>query len=210
MYEKISIGLLGFLIVLIMPFNINEDKSEEKFYGVATILVRDSSGNEIFSQTTHNRLFDAGEDFILNQIFTGLGTDVPDATQIGSICISAATPSTEETESASAFNMNHDEEDNVSADSSTLNCRTDDEVTSLDQSATIGPLTFTAKDDNTGNWYADDTILGIGICRADSADADVRGCDTTLFAVVDTSNVQLADAETVDITYTFDMSSSTT
>jgi hypothetical protein len=208
MYEKISIGLLGFLIVLIMPFNINEDKSEEKFYGVATILVRDSSGNEIFSQTTHNRLFDAGEDFILNQIFTGLGTDVLDPTQIGSICISAATPSTDETESASIFNTNHDIADNGSG--AALNCRTDGTVTSSDQSATIGPLTFTAKDDNTGNWYADDTILGIGICRADSADADVRGCDTTLFAVVDTSNVQLADAETVDITYTFDMSSSTT
>ena len=74
----------------------------------------------------------------------------------------------------------------------------------------MGPLTFTAQDTNSGNWFALDTVTNIGICDAEVNDLDVRGCTANLFAVVDTSDVTLADNETVDVTYTFDISSAGT
>ena len=210
MLKLAAFGLLGFLVVLILPANADE-QTPSFLYGAATLVAHDAYGNEIFSQTIHNQLFDEGEDLILNQAFTDLGgLAIVDNIQIGAICLSAATPSTDETDTNTAFNTAHDAADNASANASTLNCVTDPAVTSSAQVVTLGALTFTAQDDNTGNWFATDTVTNIGICDAASADADVRGCTTNLFAVVDTSNVTLADNETVDVTYTFDISSAGT
>ena len=120
MYKLLSMGLLGLLAVMVIPVNISEYESGIKFYGAATILVRDSVGNEVFSQTIHNRLFDAGESFILNQTFTGLGSDVADNVQIGAICLSAdTTPSTTEADSATTWNN-----DNTWSGVDAKNCRT--------------------------------------------------------------------------------------
>jgi len=210
MLKLASFGLLGFLVVLMLPANAVV-QTPSFLYGAATLVAHDAYGNEIFSQTIHNRLFNQGEDRILNQTFADIGgLAIVDNVQIGAICLSAATPSVTETDTNSTFNTAHDLADNATATASTLNCVTDGTVTSLNQVVTLGPLTFTAQDDNTGNWMATDTVTNIGICDADSGDAAVRGCTSTLFAVVDTSDVTLADAETVDVTYTFDISSAGT
>jgi len=207
MLKLAAFGLLGFLVVLILPANVDE-QTPSFLYGAATLVAYDAYGNEFFSQTIHNQLFDEGEIFLINQTFTDLGgLAVVDNIQIGAICLSADTvPSVLETDTNTIFNTAHDNDDNVGANSSTLNCVTDPTVTSASQVVTLGPLTFTAQDDNTGNWFATDTVTNIGVCDAASGDADVRGCTTNLFAVVDTSNVTLADNETVDVTYTFDIS----
>ena len=212
MLKLATFGLLGFLIVLILPANADE-QTPSFLYGAATLVAYDAHGNEIFAQTVHNQLFDEGEDFLLNQGFTDLGgVAVVDAIQIGAICLSAdIVPSVLETDTNTDFNTAHDTDDGAGATASTLNCVTDGVstggVTSASQVVTIGPLTFTAQDDNTGNWFAADTVTNIGVCDAETGDADIRGCTTNLFAVVDTSDVTLADNETVDVTYTFDLSS---
>jgi len=212
MLKLAAFGLLGFLVVLILPANVDE-QTPSFLYGAATLVAYDAHGNEFFAQTVHNQLFDEGEDFLLNQGFADLGgLAVVDTIQIGAICLSAdIVPSILETDTNDDFNTAHDIDDGAGATIATLNCVTDGVstggVTSTLQVVTIGPLTFTAQDDNTGNWFAADTVTNIGICDAASGDADVRGCTTNLFAVVDTSDVTLADNETVDVTYTFDLSS---
>lgn len=202
-YTSTSV-LLGLLAVLVIPSGSAESPTGLALHGMGTITQYDQTGNVLFEQTVHNILFDAGEDFILDQAFTGLGSDVADATQIGAICLSAdATPSSTETDTASTFNT-----DNVRTGTLAKNCKTDAAVGSAGQIATVGPLTFTAGADGTGvNWVGGDTITNIGVCRADTADADVRDCATTLFAVVNTSDVTLANAETVDVTYNFNLAS---
>ena len=209
MLKLAAFGLLGFLIVLILPANADE-QTPSFLYGAATLVAYDAHGNEIFAQTVHNQLFDDGEDFILDQSFTDLGgLATVDNVQIGAICLSAdSSPTTNEPDTNVTFNADHDLEDNGSATAIT-NCVTDDTVTSASQVVTLGPLTFTAgaADIAANNWFAGDTVYSIGVCDAASGDADVRGCTTTLFAVVDTSDVTLADTETVDVTYTFDLSS---
>jgi len=213
MLKLAAFGLLGFLVVLILPANADE-QTPSFLYGAATLVAYDTNGNEFFAQTVHNRLFDEGEDFMLNQAFTDIGGPVTiDTDQIGAICLSAAAASTTESDDNGAFNIAHNAADNGPTDGS-LNCITPvsgvNPVTSTLQVVTIGPLTFTADAAEGANWFATDTVLHIGICDASPTDIDVRGCTTNLFAVVDTSDVTLADTETVDVTYTFDLSSSTT
>ncbi|MCH8324911.1 MAG: hypothetical protein IH813_07410 [Thaumarchaeota archaeon] len=152
---------------------------------------------------------------MLNQAFTDIGGPgvTIDTDQIGAICLSAATPSVDETHTNTLFNAAHDAADTSPSDGS-FNCITPvtgvNPVTSAGQVVTIGPLTFTASSTESQNWFAGDTVTHIGICDADSGHADVRGCTSTLFAVVNTSDVTLADTETVDVTYTFDISSTGT
>jgi len=68
-------------------------------------------------------------------------------------------------------------------------------------------LTFTCGGTNCAD---NDTITGIAICQNDTTDnTDFNNCATEgiMFAVVDISDVTLATSETVDITYTFDITS---
>jgi len=206
MLKLAAFGLLGFLVVLILPANAYEE-TPGLLYGAVTLVAHDASGNEFFSQTIHNQLYDQGEDFMIDQSFTNLGTDVPNDTQIGSICLSAAAFLVDETDLFSDFNTAHDAADTSPTDSS-QNCVTDPVVTKATQVVTLGnpALTFTADVAEGANWFAGDTVTHIGICDAHVTNLDVRGCAATLFAVVNTSDVTLADTETVDVTYTFDIS----
>jgi len=203
MMKLAAFGLLGLLVVLILPANADE-QTPSFLYGTATLIAYDAHGNEFFTQTVHNQLFDEGEDFMIDQSFTNIGTDVADVIQIGAICLSAAgTPTTNEPDSAATWNGA-----NVRAgDTLAENCVTANPVTKATQIVTIGALTFTAGANiAASNWVSGNTVTNIGICAADIGDNNVRDCQTTLFAVVDTSDVTLAAAETVDVTYTFDIS----
>jgi len=207
MIKLAAFGLLGFLVVLILPANAYEE-TPGLLYGAVTLVAHDASGNEFFSQTIHNQLYDQGEDFMIDQTFADLGgAPVVDAIQIGSICLSAAAFLADETDLFSDFNTAHDLADTSPTDAS-LNCVTDGTVTKALQVVTLGnpALTFTARTDESQNWFAGDTVTHIGICDAAVTDLDVRGCTANLFAVVNTSDVTLADTETVDVTYTFDIS----
>jgi len=210
MLKLASFGLVGFLVVLMLPGNAVV-QTPSLLYGAATIVAHDAYGNEIFSQTIHNRLFDQGEDLLINQTFTDIGLGlVGDDIQIGAICLSAdLTPSTDETDTNTLFNSAHNAAANASSIVST-NCLTDGTVTSSGQVVTLGSpaLQFIAQDDDSGDWFAGDTVTNIGICAAHTINTAVRGCAAYLFAVVDTSDVTLADGESVDVTYTFDISSS--
>ena len=161
-------------------------------------MLLDEYGQEKFSQTVHNQIFDEGEAFLLKQVFQDGQTAVADAIQIGAICAMEGTVPTDEATNLSTA---------VTANTSTNNakCMTDTAVAIASSVATI-EVTFT-----TGtNWDTGETITGIYVCAAASDDAAVANCATTLFAVVDTSNVTPTGTETVTVTYKFDISSSST
>jgi len=84
-------------------------------------------------------------------------------------------------------------------------CIEDDVVVTTSGTAVIGALTFTGGT----NVVNGDTIHGIGICQAVDGNSTYRSCSEqgVLFAIIDTSDVTLNTAETVDITYTFDITS---
>ena len=193
--------------------------------GVATIVHQDGDGNVLGEQVVHNQLLDAGEDFILQQVFMN-GRSVADSAQIGAICLSAADPSTiVEGLDRDKFNADHvaaagttdppsaDGDTSTIAAGDTHECLTDTAVANSTQKATVGPLVFTANNTATpgseSNWKPSVPIRMIGICTGFSA-ASEDNCTPPLFAAVSINSVNLNVDETLTVTYEFDMSSSGT
>lgn len=190
------------------PTNISmveeSDPSVLKFHGIVTVTHKDINGNVISEATYPNRVVDQGEDFLIDQSFKeGSAGETIDADQLASICVSAEVGfvDTSETKTAASF----DTADGLSS----TNCIADAAVTQTGQTAVIGALTF----DAPTHVPAGTTITGIGICQgaaatpfANCADAQA-GSSGILFAQINISDVTLAASETVDITYTLDLSS---
>lgn len=185
---------------------INEGKSVPlQIGGIATVIHKDINGNPITVQKIHNRVVDSGEDFIIDQVFKeGTAGETADADQIASICVTAeaAFVDTSETMTASTFDTN----DNLSAQN---NCIADASVTQSAQTAVIGALTF----DAPTHVPAATTITGIGICQGSASTPFSQCADAQaasggiLFSIINIADVTLQTSETVDITYTLDISS---
>lgn len=199
---KISVAVFCMIFVtMIIPIQFDKTDVDQKFYGYATIVKIDENGNSIFTQQVHNRLVNTGETFLLQQTFQDT-VSAADSTQIGAICVSDEAIAISETVTAATFDSGNSITES--------NCKEDITVTIASQTAQVGPLTFVAGSTNVADG---DTIRSIGICQNDTTDdGDFNNCATEgiLFSVIDTSDVTLNSGETVQITYTFDMSSSTT
>ena len=189
---------MGVLAMMVIPGSMGSYENDLTFYGAATMVQKDANGQEIFSQVVHNQVVDTGEEFLLDQTFQD-GTTSADNVQIGSICISDGTITVGETQTAANF-------DTANGITET-NCKEDTTVTTSGGTAVIGALQFTCGGTNCAD---NDTITGIAICQNDADDdGDFNNCATEgiMFAVVDTTDTTLAASETVDITYTFDITS---
>jgi len=189
-------------------------------YGTAAVVHHDRDGNVIGEQAARNRLLDAGEDFILQQVFMD-GRTLADSAQIGAVCLSADDTEIAEGLDAAAFNANHEADADATSSTTTSTiaagdtreCLTDRTVgrDGSGQAATVGPLTFTANntespDSSRSNWKPGVPIKMLGICRGFDA-ASAERCTPPLLAAVDINDVILDNDETLTVTYTFDMSS---
>ena len=200
--SKIASPILFMItVMIILPAPAESTSSDIVFYGAAEITKYDQSGNAVYTQIVHNQLVDTGEDFLLDQTFQDTVTAADDV-QIGSICIFQGTITVAEAETAADFDG-----DNSLTET---NCKEDTTVTTSSGTAVIGPLTFAAGGTNAADG---DLIAAIGICQNDTTDdTDFANCATEgiLFAIVDTTDVTLNTGETVQITYTFDITSAST
>lgn len=198
--------MLGVFALMVLPAGIDATQDENLLWGSATIQHYDADGNILFSQTVHNRLLDEGEDYIINQAFDDgiLNQDTEEL--VNTICVTSEGSFADATETLLVGTF--DTADGIS----NANCVTDVQVdNATDGKAIIGPLTF-----DVANMEAvDDIITGIGICQGVSANnVDFINCVTgnagagILFAVVNVTDTTLGSGETVDITYTFDITSS--
>ena len=174
-------------------------QEEGKFYGSAHLLVRDAAGNEVFSQTVHNRLLDLGENYIIDQAFQGGAADVADTNQIGAICVTDVTIIVEGSIADDFSGLNN----GLTGTPHCLVAAPSHPNTGI---TVLGPAQFIGGT----NIGVDETIRSIAIC-GNNGGADYGDCDASTsgiaIAAITTSAVQLGDTETVDITYTFDLSS---
>jgi len=197
---KIGIaGLLAILAITIVPFSGETNSTDGKFYGYVTLVAYDENRNEVLSQIIHNRLVDTGETFLLENTFRE-GTTTADNVQIGAICIiEDASVDVIETHTAAFFDGNN-------TITSGTNCVVDTAVDISTQGlAVIGMEQFVGGTHQASG----ETINGIGICQSNGGTTPYTDCVTAgiLFSVIDTSDVTLVTSETVDITYTFNMTS---
>jgi len=199
------IGLLGILAITIVPFDGETNSSDGKLYGLLTLVQYDVNNNEVFAQSIHNRLVDTGETFLLEAGFRE-ATAPADNIQIGAICIAEGViDDADELESASDF-------DTANTIGAFTNCIVDAavDVTTTQGTAIIGPETYTGATHLAGG----DTVNGIGICQSNAGTTPYQDCingdgaaSGILFAIIDTADVTLLASETVQITYTFDITS---
>jgi hypothetical protein len=212
LYNYLGLGLLGLFVFMVIPFDTQAESNESMFYGAADIVVYDEFGNEMLTQTVHNRLVNQGEDFILEMSFTdGLhptgSSSGDDSVAMNSICLTSFDVSgVGETYTAAQFDV-----DNALDNTATPCLRDSSADRTVQGKRTIGPLVFQVPQNAplTGD------IKGIGICRSNSG--SFIGCDdytsggVFLFAVVDTTDIlNLQQDQTVSVKYTFDITSDDT
>ncbi|MCH7560898.1 MAG: hypothetical protein IIC67_05955 [Thaumarchaeota archaeon] len=194
---------------MVTPYGLSDTSSDGKFYGIATLVAIDANGDETLRTEVHNRVTNQGEEYLLDQVFQDVANvAAADTAQIGSICIMEGTVNDVEGEDAAAFDTA-----NTINPAATANCiEADVNVGTNDGTAIIGPLTFT----DDVHLVTGDVINGIGICSANAGTSPYDDCATgngaagVLFAIVDTTDVTINAGESVEITYTFDISSSGT
>jgi len=201
MYGLIGVGLLGLFILMVLPIDVDNTQDEAKFYGALHLVVMDAAGNEVFQQIIHNRLLDAGENYIVNQTFVGGGEPLADNTQMSAICVTDVT-TVAETDTAASFSGANN------GLTGTNHCHTTVPNIQNDGTVVLGAETFTGGTDIG----ATETIRSIAICSNNAGGGDYTDCDQAAsnaiaFAAIITSAVQLGNGETVDVTYTFDLSS---
>ncbi|HLC24683.1 MAG TPA: hypothetical protein VJJ25_03535 [Nitrosopumilaceae archaeon] len=201
MLKFLGFGLIFLAFIMLLPANSNVQSDSLKMYGIATLVLRDSTGEMLFENVIHNLVVDSGTAYMLEQTFGDGSTEVSDADQVDTVCVTdALTPdgATDDAETADDFNT----ENNLTPD----NCIGNISFILLPNSATTGALTFEA-----GTHFPDGTeIGGIGVCGNGAQGLLPDGCDTTagqapLLAVVDTTDVTVNSGETVDITYTLEL-----
>ena len=208
MYKYIGFGLSGLFLLMVMPSAFDPQIDQGlNLYGTATLVQQDSEGSEVFKQTVHNRLVDTGETFILFQTFQD-STTVAEANQIGSICVSTLATLMSETATSGAFA-------NLNTFASGSNCVSDGAVDTQATTgkAVVGALVFQA----ATHVPSGGVINSIGVCSSNGPTAtsfqncnDPNNLQGVLFAHILTSAVTLNTDESVDITYTFDITSTIT
>ena len=201
MYNYIGMALMSVFAIMVIPAaQVDSGSVGPEFWGMGSMVLFDASGNEVFAQSVHNLVTDQGEEYLIDAVFQEGTTAAAENISIAAICITDdTTPTLTDGQTAAQFEI-----DNL-IDTGT-NCIEDTTVTAAgDGKAVIGPLTFDENDLDA----ADETIGAIGICQAHVTLSTWNRCDTNsgiLFATVDVSDTQIGSGETVQITYTFDIS----
>lgn len=200
-------GLLSIVFVMAIMPSDNTIQTDTKLFGMGEMILYDVAGNEKFRQTVHNQLLDAGENYLLTAAFDD-GAEIKDGESIGSICVTAI-PKADLEITEGLIASDFDKADGLSSN----NCKQTEKVIIANGTATISSLKFIAGTVNgTSNVPAGTTITAIGICQNDANNSDdFANCNSKgiLFAMYDSSDITLANGESVDITYKFDISSGT-
>jgi len=210
-----GIGLVAITAVLLLPSSFSmQDTGEIEFWGSTNFVAYDSEGNEILAQQIHNRIVDTGEQFILGQTFKDGNTNEVDNVSMGTICAFTNSSGSTVTIDEDVTATDVDTDQNVQGD---LRCKDATADLATAGKAIIGAITFTGGVQGVAEVTAGEVVHGIAICQANNTATIWRGClnggdsggDGIMLAIIDTSDVTLNAAETVDITYTFDITSPT-
>jgi len=211
MYKYLALGIIAIAGIMAIPMSL-ETQDESKVYGYITMALRDGAGQALFEQIIHNDLIANGENYMLAQsFFNGTSGFVVEADRVDALCVTAKSGfAVNETNTAQTFFAQSTLADTFSCETVNFTIANNGGV----NTATTGAITFNATA-STGNIASSNTITGIGICSDKGATSDnasvleafKTGCSTNsgappLIAEVNTADVTLSGAETVDITYT--------
>ena len=199
MMKIVGFGLLGLFALMILPSGVT-DQVNPMFYGTADMVLADSEGNVLLTQTVHNRITDEGENFIIDQVFDTGDAALTDFNRAGMVCV------IEQSDSAFAETTLSTLTNNLANGGAGNRCHQVTDVNDVTPSqAILAPAAFTAATD----FDAGQTISGILICLKNGDDNDIDACDAgtndVALAALDLANVTVSGTDTITITYTFDI-----
>lgn len=206
MYNYLGAGLLGLFALLAVPA-IQQEITGTYMGGMTTMVVHNALGEEVMFQQVHNQIVDTGENIIVNQLFANTTGVLTDGNNIGLICpmIRLGGDMNINDQNTTAIFINDDE----NTGSGSTQCLGDSTSTFVGTTGggvmivgDAGGLAFTGSDGN-GNIGNGQILRGIGVFTT-SSNADLSA--QVLFALIDTSDVTVGQADTVNISYTFDIS----
>ena len=203
MYKFVGFGLLAFLALLIIPVSSATQSDDPSMYGMATVSLKDESGNILIENQIHNEVVDQGTSFMLSESFKGGTFPVP-GDEVNGLCVSNASSfSIDNSETPATFNGNN------TIGEPFLNCHTiaswsSQTATSITTSSSF--LANSAFADNT-------TITGIGLCGVPSSGGPFLDCTQSgeeetivLFSVIEIpGGIVIGPGDQLDVTYTFNL-----
>ncbi|KAG2477245.1 MAG: hypothetical protein NPMRTH1_1250026 [Nitrosopumilales archaeon] len=205
MYKAIGLGLFGLFFMLVIPTGLESQQDNVLLYGTGAIVQKDASGEVILENVVHNRIVNTGEQFMMNATFRNASTDPTGTNNISAICLYRGSFSTIDSEGTTASNF--DAANTITG----TECQVE---ASNDVTTTPGEAIVNGTFAEPTHAAATDEIGAIGVCqdalaRADGTDFfNCGGSGSILFSVFDITNVTLGSGGTVDITYTFNITSS--
>ena len=203
MLKFLGFGLIFLAFIMILPTNNSNTQSDlPKMYGIATIVLKDSTGNILFENVIHNQVVDTGTAYMLDQTFGDGNTAVSDGSQVDTICVTNASIPNGSTaggdgETAALFNA----ENTITGGKQ---CKGGIIFVTAGSTTAVSPVqTFSA---GGTNFPDGTTIGGIGVCGDNGLASPFAACSTAgdapLLAVFNTTDVLVNTGESVDITYT--------
>ena len=220
MLKYLGIGLMGVFAMMVIPASLDIQENETAIYGMGHMVLKDAFGNILLESSIHNRVVDDGENFLLQQTFADGTAPVGDVASIGMICVTdnTGTTSLDLTPSETNFPETLHAADFDASEGYTNITTICKELADGGVTVSSGVATFAAIEFSEGTHVGlGEKIALIAICQKNNNNThsdDVTDCGSggvsnagILFAIFDNSpDVQLNSGETVDITYSFDIS----
>jgi len=198
-YKFVGFGLLAFLALLIIPVSSATQSDDPGMYGMATVSLKDESGNILIENQMHNEVVDTGTATMMGLSFEFANPPGNANNRVTGLCVSnAASFSVADTETHITFNAANTIENPF------LPCQQLDTFIFTDTSASTGVRSFTA-----GTAFSPGTtITGIGVCAVDKfnslidCNTSAIGTTTMLFGVIDIVDTAVPGGKQLDVTYT--------
>ena len=206
MYKFLGVGLLGLFALLAVPA-IQQEMQGTYIGGMATMVVHNAQGEEIMFQQVHNRIVDSGEDFIVRQIIANQTNPLPDAQSVGLICpIIRAAQDINFNDSNTTLTFIADNENSGGGPECLGDPTAETTGGGIKRIGDAAGLSFQGSGGND-NIGTNNILRGIGVFTNSTDIADLgAGNVPILFALIDTSDVTVAASDTVNISYTFNIS----
>jgi len=203
-YKFVGFGLLGFLALLIIPVSSSTQSDDPSMYGMATVSLKDESGNILLENQMHNEVVDQGTGAMMAKTFStlvlpGISFGSPHAS---GLCVSNAISfSIADSENHTTFNAAN------TIDNPYEPCRQINPFVLTDTSASTGNQIF-----KPGTAFAaGTTITGVGVCSVEDSDGLVDcainsiGTAPVLLGVIDIPDTAVPDGTQLEVTYTLNL-----
>jgi len=218
MYKILGVGLLGLFALLAIPA-IQQDIQTTYMGGMATLVIHNALGEELMFQQVHNQIVDEGERLIVGQLFANGTAALSDSNQIALICAFIRADGQFVINDKNNTNLfNRDNQNSSGGEECLSGFRVDLNGhngtagdAGVNGTAVIGNATGLAFQGSNGNNNIgeDNVLTGIGIFTGVTKPSGEPVQNTNiLFALVDTGNVVVGADDTINISYTFDISDS--